>query len=654
MLTVKDELSQVQTLLKMEQEEDLEQYKLKSAKSPIAERKKSGLCWYPITITKTEIGFGGKVVVEIERQGGRDQLHLFQTGKAASIFTNSHNDQGHNNNQLNGVIMILKRNKLTLATNKEDLPDWIEEGKLGIDLTFDEMSYKEMEFALKKVIETEGTRLAHLREVLYGTQPAAFKTNLHFRPIPHLNESQNEAVKNIEAAKDVAIIHGPPGTGKTTTLVQAVLRTLETESRLLVCAPSNTAVDLLTEKLAEQGVNVIRIGHPSRVSEMLLQHTLDAQIMNHREYKSLKLLRKNAEEYKSMAFQHKRKFGWEEREQRRLLKEESRMMLQEADEIERYITDDLLSRVQVITCTLVGSANRVIRHLTYDTVFIDEAAQALEPGCWIPVTRANRVVLAGDHFQLPPTVKSEKADRLGLSKTLFEKTIARQPEVAVMLKTQYRMHHQIMNFSNKQFYGGELKAHESVHFSDLHHFNPAFTEGLAVEYVDTAGCGYNEQSFSETSSVANPEEADLLLKHLQQLLEQFPKTEGENGTEKPLKIGIISPYRAQINYLKDQVEQMPQLHELTVQKQLSVGTVDSFQGQERDIIYISMVRSNDRGEIGFLADIRRMNVGMTRAKKKLVIVGDSATLTYDPFYQEFVQYTEDIGAYRSAWEFINV
>src|SRR6478736_2180017 len=363
-MTVKEELSQVQTLLKMEQEEDLEQYKLKSAKSPIAERKKSGLCWYPITITKTEIGFGGKVVVEIERQGGRDQLHLFQTGKAASIFTNSNSDQGHNSNQLNGVIMTLKRNKLTLATNKEDLPDWIEDGKLGIDLTFDEMSYREMEFALKKVIETEGTRLAYLRDVLYGAQPAAFKNNISFRPIPHLNDSQNEAVKNIEAAKDVAIIHGPPGTGKTTTLVQAVLRMLETESRLLVCAPSNTAVDLLTEKIAEQGVNVIRIGHPSRVSEMLLQHTLDAQIMNHREYKQLKLLRKNAEEYKGMAFQHKRKFGWEEREQRRLLKEESKLMLQEADEIERYITDDLVSRVQVITCTLVGSANRVIRHLT--------------------------------------------------------------------------------------------------------------------------------------------------------------------------------------------------------------------------------------------------------------------------------------------------
>lgn len=656
-MTVKEELSQVQTLLKMEQEEDLEQYKLKSAKTPIAERKKMGLCWYPVTITKTEIGFGGKVVVEIERQGSRDQLHLFQTGKAASIFSNSHNDQGHNSHQLSGVIMTLRRNKLTLATNKEDLPDWIEEGKLGIDLTFDEMSYREMEFALKKVLETEGTRLAYLREVLYGTQPAAFKNNVPFRPLPHLNDSQNEAVKNIEAAKDVAIIHGPPGTGKTTTLVQAVLRTLETESRLLVCAPSNTAVDLLTEKLAEQGVNVIRIGHPSRVSEMLLEHTLDAQIMNHREYKSLKLLRKNAEEYKSMAFTHKRKFGWEEREQRRLLKEESKLMLQEADEIERYITDDLLSRVQVITSTLVGSANRVIRHLTYDTVFIDEAAQALEPGCWIPVTRANRVVLAGDHFQLPPTVKSEKAGRLGLSKTLFEKCIARQPEVAVMLKTQYRMHHQIMNFSNQQFYGGELKAHESVHFSDLHHFNPAFTEGLAVEFIDTAGCGYNEQAFSETSSVANPEEADLLLKHLQNLLAQFPQLHPENATENPaetaLKIGIISPYRAQINYLKDEVEQIPALHALTLQKELSIGTVDSFQGQERDIIYISMVRSNDRGEIGFLADIRRMNVGMTRAKKKLVIVGDSATLTYDPFYKEFVEYTEDIGAYKSAWELIS-
>lgn len=651
MINIPEELRRTQALLKLEQEEDLNQYKLKSTRSPISERKENGLCWYPVVVTKTEIGFGSKVVVEIERTAGKDQLHLFQTGKAAQLFSNATGAQGHDGQILTGVITSLKRNKLTLATTKEDLPDWIDDGKLGIDLTFDEMSYREMEIALRKVTEADNTRLAHLRDVLLGAVPAQFQENIPYQPLPELNDSQNEAVANIERARDVAIIHGPPGTGKTTTLVQAILRTLPGERRLLVCAPSNTAVDLLTEKLAAQGINVIRIGNPSRVSDILLEHTLDAQIMAHRDYKDIKLLRKNAEEYKSMAFQYRRKFGWEEREQRRLFKEESRRMLAEAESLERYIIDDLLDRVQVITCTLVGSANRVIRHLTYDTVFIDEAAQALEPACWIPVTRANRVILAGDHCQLPPTVKSLEADKKGLSKTLFEKCIERQPHVAVMLKTQYRMHEHIMNFSNQQFYRGELTADASVAAADLSAFSDLFAGNLAVEFIDTAGCGYTEKAFSETSSVANPEEADLLLQHLTHLLKDYGP---EAMQAKPLKIGIISPYRAQINYLKDEVEHQPLLAELQAKRWLSVGTVDSFQGQERDIICISLVRSNAAGEIGFLSDIRRMNVAMTRARKKLIIVGDSATLTRHPFYREFMTYTESIGAYKSAWELTDV
>ncbi|MBF9253762.1 AAA family ATPase [Pontibacter sp. 172403-2] len=634
------ELKQVQELLKIEQEEDRQQYKIKSQKSTIAERKAMGFCWYPVTISKEEIGFGNKVVLELERTKDRDQLHLFQTGKAAALFSNNGERQN-----LSGVIVGLKRNKVLLATNKEDLPDWVEEGRLGIDLTFDEMSYREMEIAMKKVMEAYKTRLAELRDILLGDVPAQF-TNEQTADIPALNESQNEAVRKIMQAKDVAIIHGPPGTGKTTTLVQAILKTAETQKRLLVTAPSNTAVDLLTEKLANEGMNVIRIGNPSRVSDVLLEHTLDARIMSHHSYKNLKEYRKTAEEYRRLAFQYKRKFGHEERAQRQLFKSESRRLLEEADRLEEYITDDLLNNVQVITCTLVGAANKAIRHLEYDTVFIDEAAQALEPACWIPISRAKRVVLAGDHCQLPPTVKSFEAEKGGLGKTLFEKCIERQPDVAVMLKTQYRMHHHIMEFSNRQFYKGELNAHESVHSSDLHQFDINFAPGLAVEFIDTAGCGYNEVDTPESSSAANPEEANLLLNHLLLLLKDYAPAE-EAGH---LQIGVIAPYRAQINYLQDRVEHMPLLHELRQKRRLSVGTVDSFQGQERDIIYISMTRSNDKGEIGFLSDMRRMNVAMTRAKKKLVIVGDSATLSHHPFYAAFLAYVESINAYRSAWE----
>ena len=636
------ELRQVQELLKIEQEEDRQQYKIKSLKSTLAERKAMGFCWYPVTITKEEIGFGNKVVIELERTKDRDQLHLFQTGKAAALFSNNGERQN-----LSGVIVGLRRNKVLLATNKEDLPDWIDEGRLGIDLTFDEMSYREMELAMKKVLEAHKTRLAELRDILLGDAAPRF-TEEQVAGIPVLNASQNEAVRKIVQAKDVAIIHGPPGTGKTTTLVQAILKSLETQKRLLVTAPSNTAVDLLTEKLANEGLNVIRIGNPSRVSDVLLEHTLDAQIMNHRSYKNLKDYRKTAEEYRRMAFQFKRKFGYEERAQRQFFKSESKRLLDEADRVEEYITEDLLNNVQVITCTLVGAANKAIRHLEYDTVFIDEAAQALEPACWIPISRAKRVVLAGDHFQLPPTVKSFEAEKGGLSKTLFEKCIERQPEVAVMLKTQYRMHHHIMEFSNQQFYQGELSAHESVHSSDLHQFDPHFAPGLAVEFVDTAGCGYNEVETPESSSSANPDEANLLLNHLAHLLKDYTPATGEEAA--PLRIGVIAPYRAQINYLQDRVEHMPPLHELKQKRLLSVGTVDSFQGQERDIIYISMTRSNEKGEIGFLADVRRMNVAMTRAKKKLVIVGDSATLSQHPYYAAFLTYVESINSYRSAWE----
>ncbi|MBX0332086.1 AAA family ATPase [Pontibacter sp. HSC-14F20] len=640
MIDIFEELRQVQDLLKIEQEEDRQQYKLKALKSTITERKEMGLCWYPVVISKEEIGFGNKVVIELERTSDRDQLHLFQPGKTASLFTNSGEKAS-----LSGVVLGVKRNKVILATNKEDLPDWVGLGRMGVELTFDEISYREMEIALKKVQEAKGTRLAELRDIMLGIKPATF-SDQKLEENQVLNESQNEAVQKISQAKDVAIIHGPPGTGKTTTLVQAILHTLKSQKRLLVTAPSNTAVDLLTEKLANEGVNVIRIGNPSRVSDVLLEHTLDAQVMAHRAYKDLKNLRKTAEEYKRMAYQFKRKFGHQERAQRQLYKNESHRLLDEADNVEHYITDDLLDNVQVITCTLVGAANKAIRHLTYDTVFIDEAAQALEPACWIPISRTNRVVLAGDHCQLPPTIKSLDADKGGLSVTLFEKCINRQPDVSVMLKTQYRMHHHIMQFSNQQFYGGELVAHESVHSAELHGYSTVFAPDMPVEFIDTAGCGYNEAEMPETLSSANPEEADLLINHLTNLLKDYD----EEGEVAPLKIGVIAPYRAQINYLQDKVEHTPRLHELHQKRQLSIGTVDSFQGQERDIICMSLVRSNERGEIGFLADERRMNVAMTRARRKLILVGDSATLSTNPFFAELIAYVESIGAYKSAWE----
>ena len=649
---MEQELLRVQALMQLEQKEDLAQFKLKSAKVSIQERQKRGLTWYPVTITNEDTGFGGKVVLELERAPSQQGLHLFQVGSNASLFANLPGHSKEDQPTLPGVITSVRRNKLALTTNKADLPDWVlDGGKLGIDLTFDEVSYREMERALTEVMRARGDRLAELRDVLLGAQQPRFresKADDLLYPSP-LNESQLAAVRHVVAAHDVAIIHGPPGTGKTTTLVQAILETTRRERRVLVCAPSNTAVDLLTEKLAERGVNVIRLGNPSRVSELLLKHTLDARVMAHSSYSKMRAMRQTADQYRETASEYVRNFGFEERQQRRLLKEEARALYQAADDLERFMTDDVLDSVQVITCTLVGAANRSIRHLTFETVFIDEAAQALEPGCWIPIAKGERVVLAGDHHQLPPTVKSEKAAREGLRETLFEKCIKRHPATARMLTVQYRMHEHIMGFSSEHFYNGQLEAHPSVRHADLSAFDMSFASEQPVEFLDTAGFGFSEITIPDSRSTANPAEADLLLKRLTQLL--APHTPADDETKR-LSIGVIAPYRAQINYLKDTIEESEALSGLLQNRILSVGTVDSFQGQERDITAISLTRSNNHGEIGFLADIRRMNVGMTRARRKLLLVGDSSTLSSHPFFKELLTYVKRIGGYRTAWEIV--
>ena len=654
--------------MQLEQKEDQAQFKLKNASASIKERRRRGLTWYPVTITQEDIGFGGKVVLELERPAHRQDLHLFQVGKNACVFSNAPGYSGPDRPVLSGVVTSVRRNKLVLATTKEELPDWVKNGNnpngstlnasnLGIDLTFDEVSYREMHQALNDVIGAHGNRLAELRDVLLGVRQASYrepKADDLFYPSA-LNDSQLVAVRHVISAQDVAIIHGPPGTGKTTTLVQAILETIRRERRVLVCAPSNTAVDLLTEKLAERGVNVIRMGNPSRVSDLLLKHTLDAGVMAHPSYAKMHAMRQTAEQHRDtvseLAKEGVRNFGFEGRQHRQRLREEARTLRQAADDLERFMTEDVLESVQVITCTLVGASHRHMRHLSFETVFIDEAAQALEPGCWIPIAKGQRIVLAGDHHQLPPTVKSEQAAREGLRETLFEKCIQRQPNTARMLTTQYRMHEQIMGFSSEKFYGGQLVPHASVRHAGLEAYDLRFAPDLPVEFIDTAGCAYQEVAIPESRSTANPEEAHLLLERLAQLLAQLLEPgEPTDPDQRPLTIGVIAPYRAQINYLKDAIEDSDVLNGLLLQRRLSVGTVDSFQGQERDIIAITLTRSNPQGEIGFLSDIRRMNVGMTRARRKLLLVGDSSTLCRHPFFGELLAYVKGVGGYRTAHE----
>jgi ATP-dependent RNA/DNA helicase IGHMBP2 len=411
------------------------------------------------------------------------------------------------------------------------------------------------------------------------------------------------------------------------------------EQQILVVAPSNTAVDWLSEKLSMEGLNVLRIGNPARVSERLLSLTLDQQMADHPHMTTVKKMKKQAAGYLDMAHKYKRHFGRAEREQRKALFDEAHRVLKEVEQAEQYIFNDLLSRAQVITATLVGASHHTIRTPRYRTVVIDEAGQALEPGCWIPIVKAQKVVFAGDHNQLPPTIKSEEAAREGLSNTLLEKCVAWHPESVVMLEEQYRMHEAIMGYASSIFYKGKLRAHATVANRSL------FNGDEPLLFIDTAGCGYEEKTAG--TRISNPEEAAFLVQHLVSYVATLRTHYNEEHFP---TIAIISPYRQQIEVLQEAVQQQPELQ--AIRDKMTVNTIDSFQGQERDIVYISMTRSNPDSRIGFLSEIRRMNVAMTRAKQKLVVVGDSATLSQLPFYAHFIKYATERDGYKSAWEFM--
>ena len=637
-MSSREQLQKTYELIKLERQADLDYYRQKVLLRSLQQRTKEGTTWYPVRLKRDYIGTGERLIIEIERTSHLDQPHAFQSGKSVSVFSNAGGKP--EKDHVNGVINYVRDNTMVITLNADELPDWIEDSLLGVDVMFDEMSYREMEFALKEVMKAEDNRVAELREILIGKEKAALDESNH-RPVPpsKLNSSQVAALEKIMAVQDVGFIHGPPGTGKTTTLVHAITQVVRDEKQVLVCAPSNAAVDLLTDKLSEQGLSVLRMGHPARVTEQSLSKTLDAKIADHPSYRELRVLRKKMEQLKSTALKYKRNFGYHEKQERKLLLQESRALKADADLLEFYIVNDLLQSTQVICCTLVGSSHPVLRGKKFQTVFIDEAAQALEPACWIPILRSHRLIFAGDHQQLPPTIKSNEAAKLGLAKTLFEKGIEGHPEMSVMLKVQYRMHQEIMKFSAEYFYDNALVADDSVKNETL------APDESPVEFIDTAGCGYNEAQDPETLSRFNEDEARLLMGVVEALVERIG---AESWLDKNLSLGIITPYRAQVDYLHKLAESsviLEPLHAL-----ISINTVDAFQGQERDVIAISFVRSNDKSEVGFLGDIRRTNVAMTRAKKKLIMIGDSATLGSHPFYTELLDYVQGRGFYKSAFE----
>ncbi len=639
-MSSREQLQKTFELIKLERQADLEYYRQKVLLRSLQQRTKEGTTWYPVRLKRDYIGTGERLIVEVERTSQLDQPHAFQSGKSVTFFSNAAGKP--EKDHVNGVINYVRDNTMVITLNADELPDWIDDKLLGVDVMFDEMSYREMEFALKEVMKAENNRVADLREILLGSGKATLDVGgyRHLSNSP-LNESQEAALEKIIAAEDVGFIHGPPGTGKTTTLVQAITFVIKKEKQALVCAPSNAAVDLLADKLSEQGLSVLRIGHPARVTEQSLSKTLDARIADHPSYGELRSLRKKMEQLKSMAFKFKRNFGYQERQQRKLLVQESKALKADADMLEFYIVNDLLQTTQAICCTLVGASHPVMRGKKFQTVFIDEAAQALEPACWIPLLRTHRAIFAGDHQQLPPTIKSNEAAKDGLAVTLFEKGIQRQPDLSAMLKVQYRMHEAIMKFSSAYFYKDELIAHESVRLELLD------SDELPIEFIDTAGCGYNESKDPETLSRFNEEEARLLISQVETLVERIGL---DKWLDRNISLGIITPYRSQVdilNKLTDASRILEPLHSL-----VTINTVDAFQGQERDVIAISFVRSNEKSEVGFLGDIRRTNVAMTRARKKLLMIGDSATLGSHPFYNELLEYVQHGGYYKSAFEII--
>ncbi|MBR10778.1 MAG: IGHMBP2 family helicase [Rickettsiales bacterium] len=619
-------------LLKKERVEDRKQYENKIRNRSLEDRKKEGVTWYPVVIDRSYLGTGEKWVLQLERTSLTENRHYFQAGSSASLFLNDEKRKL----SASGIISRVNEKYMTLVLNSDDAPDWIDEGKLGVDLLFDESTYDEMERAMLSMASVREGRLKELVKILLGETGPRFDSLIDLKH-PGLNQSQNKALSLIRSSKDVALVHGPPGTGKTTTLVEAIKDTVSAEKQVLVAAASNAAVDLLAEKLTQQGLRVLRIGHPARVTEEVVACTLDARLSEHDDAKMLKELRKKAEEFRNLGRKYKRNFGKAEREQRKMLLNEARNLKDEAHLLEDHMIYDELNKAQVIACTLIGTNSQYIKGRTFKTLFIDEASQALEPAAWIPIMKSDRVIMAGDHWQLPPTVKSIEAAKEGLSETIFQRVIE-QWEADVMLEEQYRMHDDIMQFSNDHFYKGKLRSGDIIQQR-----RSMFDQ--TVKFIDTAGCGFDEKLNQETLSTYNVEEARFVLSRLKEILNDVMSREDRIPT-----IGIIAPYKAQTEILRKYLEDLGL--DQDVLKRVTINSVDSFQGQERDIMFISLVRSNPNAEIGFLADERRMNVAMTRARHLLVMVGDSATLSSNAFFDELIQNLQGRNLYQSAFEYL--
>ena len=675
-------LLQQRTLLQLEYYTEKEAFRKLTEQMGMQRKVKRGDAWFPLQVGKSFYNSLNQTAIEVFRTSDQDIEHNFEFGRPVMFFMVK--KMGKNENQGNTAlqqpenpsnanhkvqssnlkVQSIKYFSFTGTVSYVDgdrmvitVPDSApllelqqSTDPIGVQLSFDETSYKLMFEALDRVMKAKNNRLAYLRDLFYSHQKAG---RFSFEPMkfPWLNPTQERAVNEVLWAKDVAIVHGPPGTGKTTTLVEAINETLMRESQVLVCAQSNMAVDWISEKLVDRGINVLRIGNPTRVNDKMLGFTYERRFESHPDYPQLWAIRKAIRELRK-----NRKKGCENYHQK------MDRLKSRAAEIEIRINSELFGEARVIACTLVGSAHRLLEGMKFGTLFIDEAAQALEAACWIPMRRASRVILAGDHCQLPPTVKSIAALRAGLGKTLMERIAENKPEVVTLLKIQYRMNDEIMRFSSDWFYGGKVESAPQIKYRSVLDYDHPITwidtsneeNQITIEGEDApedsastsssvsaanqnSDLNFKEQFVGESFGRINKAEAELTLLTL---AEYFTKISKRRVLEERIDVGIISPYRAQVQYLKKLIKKYEFFK--PYRRLISVNTVDGFQGQERDVILISLVRSNDEGQIGFLKDLRRMNVAMTRARMKLIILGNKDTMTKHPFYKKLWEYVEAI------------
>lgn len=627
-------------LLRKEYEFEKEQFQRQTQNMGVQKKVRRGMCWYPLSVGRSYYNSLEQLVVEVSRYTDLDVEHQFEPGKPVCFFQEDASGM-LSYMKFNAQVSFVEDNRMVIVLpSKDALLQLTNAERVGIQIYLDEYTYRLMFQALDTVIEAREGRLAHLRDIFHTYAKAS---EFSFAPVrfPWLNPSQEKAANLVLRAKDVAVVHGPPGTGKTTTLVETIYETLRRESQVMVCAQSNMAVDWISEKLTERGVNVLRIGNPTRVTDKMLQDTYERRFESHPLYDQLWSIRRNIRQI------------YEHREGSRESRHQKIARLKErAAELEYRINEELFDDARVIACTLTGSAHHLLTGRRFPTLFIDEAAQALEAACWIAIQKADRVVLAGDHRQLPPTIKSPAAMSGGLDKTLMQTICEKQPRCVSMLNVQYRMADDIMQFPNKEFYDGCLYSDPSVKYRGILDWDTPI-EWIEAEEPDASDISnsadnfdysdpitFGESSAPDGISRVNPAEAQLALQTLHDYLERIGR---DRILYERLDIGIISPYKGQVHLLRRMMRQ--DSYWKPFRQLISINTVDGFQGQERDIILISMVRNNAQGQVGFLADLRRMNVAITRARMKLLIIGHSPTLCQHPFYRRLKQYTDSLHDY---------